>query len=102
LPAPLPAGSFSYWKFHGGTWTQLPATKATLDSTRTVITLTLTDGASPGDSDGLANGVIVDPGGPAITPAIVPEYPLGLPLLAIFMILTYGLIKRRTRNPKNI
>lgn len=35
-------------------------------------------------------------------PAIIPEYPLGIPLLAIFMIVAYGLIKRRTRNPKNI
>jgi hypothetical protein len=33
---------------------------------------------------------------------MIPEYPLGLPLLAIFMIIAYGLIKRRTRNPKNI
>jgi ABC-type spermidine/putrescine transport system permease subunit II len=37
-----------------------------------------------------------------ITPAIVPEYPIGLPLLAIFMIIAYGLIKRRTRDPQNI
>jgi len=36
------------------------------------------------------------------TPPPIPEYPLGLPLLAIFMIFAYGLIKRRTRNPKNI
>jgi hypothetical protein len=34
------------------------------------------------------------------TPAPIPEYPLGLPLLAIFMILAYGLIKRRTSNQK--
>lgn len=32
----------------------------------------------------------------------IPEYPLGLPLLAIFMVVAYGLIKHRTRNPKNI
>ena len=68
LSSPLPSGDFSYWKFHGGTWTQMPSSKATLDSTRTVIKLTLTDGASPDDADGLANGVIVDPGGPTITP----------------------------------
>jgi hypothetical protein len=37
-----------------------------------------------------------------IPPELVPEYPLGLPLLAIFMIIAYGLIKRRTGNPKNI
>jgi hypothetical protein len=36
------------------------------------------------------------------TPTIIPEYPLGLPLLAIFMIIAYGLIKRRTGNPKNL
>ena len=34
--------------------------------------------------------LIVDP-----APAI-PEYPLGLPILAIFMIISYGLIRRRT------
>lgn len=67
-----------------------------------MITLTLVDGENPDDADGSANGVLVDPGGPGITPAVVPEYPLGLALLAIFMIVAYGLIKRRTRNPKNI
>ena len=201
LPAPLPAGSFSYWKFHGVLWQQMPAGKVSLDSTRTIITLQLTDGATPDDSDSVA-GQITDPGGPAITPstttvncspssvavgsgsictatvtgssptgtvsftqgtpgtgtvtfspsssctlssgscsvtatgssvgsgsvtvtgsyggdsnnqassgtfslqvitpAIVPEYPIGLPLLAIFMIIAYGLIKRRTRDPQNI
>jgi hypothetical protein len=30
-------------------------------------------------------------------PAVVPEYPLGLPLLAVFMIVGYGLIRRRTK-----
>jgi hypothetical protein len=49
---------------------------------------------SPDDADGLANGVIVDPGGPAFTPAI-PEYPLGLPLLIVFLLAAYGLIRRR-------
>ena len=66
LSSPLPPGPFSYWKFHGDTWTELPPSKASLDPTRTVITLTLTDGATPDDSDGKANGVIVDPGGPAV------------------------------------
>ena len=79
LPSALPAGTFSYWKFHGGTWTQLPASKATLDSTRTIITLTLTDGASPDDADGVANGVIVDPGGPAVPPSVQPAvHPLNV------------------------
>lgn len=43
-------------------------------------------------------GIVLNP--PPAPP--IPEYPLGLPLLAIFMIFAYGLIKRRTRNPKNI
>lgn len=49
-----------------------------------------------------------DPNKPILTvdytvrTAVIPEYPIGLPLLAIFMIIAYGLIKRRTRNPKNI
>lgn len=37
----------------------------------------------------------------AIPTTPVPEYPLGLPLLTIFMVLAYGLIKRRTGNPEN-
>jgi hypothetical protein len=28
----------------------------------------------------------------------IPEYPLGLPILAILMIIGYGLVRRRTRN----
>jgi hypothetical protein len=67
LPA-LPVGAFSYWKFHGGSWVQLGAGKVSLSSDRKTITLTLTDGASPDDDDGVANGVIVDAGGPAIIP----------------------------------
>jgi hypothetical protein len=38
---------------------------------------------------------------PLIPATIIPEYPLGLSILAIFMMITYGLIKRRTRNPEN-
>ncbi|BCS95388.1 hypothetical protein DSLASN_10200 [Desulfoluna limicola] len=38
--------------------------KVTLDATRTLITLTVTDGG-PGDADGIANGIIVDPFGPS-------------------------------------
>jgi hypothetical protein len=36
-----------------------------------------------------------------IIPGPIPEYPLGLPILAVFMVLVYGLIRRRTKNPKN-
>jgi hypothetical protein len=31
-----------------------------------------------------------------VDPAPIPEYPLGLPLLAIFLIFAYGLIRRKT------
>ena len=78
LPSPLPAAGFSYWKFHGGTWTQMPAGKATLDATGRVVTLTLTDGASPDDADASANGVIVDPGGPAAGVPAQPTHPLNV------------------------
>jgi len=59
LPTALPSGDFVYYKFQSAAWTQFPS--ASLDSTRTMVTLTLT-----ADS----NGVINDPGGPAITPPV--------------------------------
>jgi hypothetical protein len=36
-----------------------------------------------------------------VTPPVIPEYPLGLPLLAIFMVLAYVVIRRKTsqKNP---
>jgi hypothetical protein len=33
-------------------------------------------------------------------PHVIPEYPLGLPILAIFMLVSYGLIRRRTSAKK--
>ncbi|MGA2239600.1 MAG: choice-of-anchor U domain-containing protein [Candidatus Bathyarchaeia archaeon] len=57
LPSPLPAGSFSYWKFQTGAWSRFSS--ASLDSTRTIITLTFTADAS---------GTVTDPGGPVIVP----------------------------------
>ncbi len=46
-------------------------------------------------------------GDPAITTTTttappIPEYPLGLAMLAIFMMIAYGLIKRKALNPENI
>lgn len=35
---------------------------------------------------------------PLTVSTVIPEYPFGLPLLAIFMIIGYGLVRRRTRN----
>ena len=34
---------------------------------------------------------------PLIPTAVIPEYPLGLPILAIFMIIGYGVVRRRTK-----
>jgi hypothetical protein len=93
LPAALSGGPFSYWKFHSGSWQQMPASKATLDSTRTIITLKLTDGATPDDSDSVA-GQITDPGGPSIGTA--PQYyPVGgimLPSAGITVLLPWALV----------
>ncbi|MGP8069949.1 MAG: hypothetical protein ACLP5V_08670 [Candidatus Bathyarchaeia archaeon] len=42
-------------------------------------------------------------GGVALIPASpIPEYPFGLPILAIFMLVAYGLIRRRTPKPRKI
>lgn len=86
LPAALPPGNFAYYKFQGGAWTQFPS--ATLDSTRTVITLTLT-------ADG--TGTITDPGGPT-TQTAIPEYPYGLTLLATLLPFAYVVLRRRAVN----
>jgi len=40
--------------------------------------------------------LIVDPA------PLIPEYPLGLTILVIFMVIAYGIIKRRTGTPKDI
>lgn len=62
----LPAG-MQWWKVHGGVWVQLPPSH--VSQSGNTLTITLTDGATPDDSDGSANGIISDPGGPSETPA---------------------------------
>jgi hypothetical protein len=106
LPAPLPAGAFSYYKFQSGAWTQFPS--ASLDSTGTIITLTLTADSS---------GTVADLGGPAITPPTklaASHIPVGgvmLPSVGLTVILPWAialsllgvlsmeafLVKRRTK-----
>jgi hypothetical protein len=56
MPAP---GAFSYWKFKNDTWAQLMPNQASLDSTRSVVTLTF---------NATSIGTVAGPGGPAITP----------------------------------
>jgi len=74
LPAPgatttvtvtLPGPVTQYWKLQNGAWAQL--TNATFNGNH--VTFTLTDGGT-GDADHVANGTIVDPGGPAIAPTL--------------------------------
>jgi hypothetical protein len=57
MPHEQPPGTV-FWKFDGARWMDYPAT-----INGNVVTYFVTDGG-PGDADGVANGVIVDPGGP--------------------------------------
>jgi len=63
LPESLSVNS-QYWKIINGTWIDVTSLMGSNDGDDT-ITLTLTDGGT-GDADGIANGIIVDPGGPVI------------------------------------
>jgi len=74
LPAPVPVGTV-WLKLVGGSWQAIPIGS---DDGDNVITITLTDGGQ-GDADGAANGVVQDPGGPAVpqtptpTPSALPQ-----------------------------
>jgi hypothetical protein len=98
LPSVIPPGS-EYWKYHEGTgWFEVPLGDNDGDN---VITVTLTDGEAA-DADGVANGVIVDPGGPSMsTMMVVPETAFGTTLLGIFVAaLSFALIKtQKSRKP---
>jgi len=73
LPSALPAGS-QYWKFQNNAWVNMTPYLGSNDGDN-VITLTLKDGG-PGDSDGVANGIIVDPGGPGALRAATSSHKL--------------------------
>jgi len=62
--APLPA-KFTYQKLIAQQWQALDQDNITVSDDRLTLILTLTDGGA-GDSDGVINGVIKDPGGPAV------------------------------------
>ena len=55
------AGANQYWKFQNNTWVDFTSNASFGDP----IVLSLTDGGA-GDADGVANGVIVDPGAPLV------------------------------------
>jgi hypothetical protein len=63
LPDNVSVGT-QYWKYHAseGGWTRIPIGS---DDGDNVITITLVDGGL-GEDDGIANGVIVDQGGPGL------------------------------------
>jgi len=67
LPANVPSNT-QYWKCINGSWVNVTSLLGDNDGDN-VLTLTLTDGGL-GDTDGLANGTIVDPGGPGTLPTV--------------------------------
>ena len=74
LPSSVPQG-IEYWKYDAVQgWLEVTSLLGDDDGDN-VLTLTLTDGG-PGDGDGVANGTIVDPGGPGV-PAATPPGPGG-------------------------
>ena len=59
LPSAVPVGTL-WWKYHNGQWSSLPNLD---DNGNSTMKIRLTDGGT-GDSDGLEDGFITDPGGP--------------------------------------
>ena len=63
LPSNIPIGT-QYWKCINSSWVNCTSLLGD-DDGDDVLTLTITDGGL-GDADGVANGTVVDPGGPGI------------------------------------
>jgi hypothetical protein len=64
FPSEIPIDS-EYWKIVNDEWFKLPNDLVGDNDGDNVLTITLTDGGT-GDADGVANGQIVDPGGPGV------------------------------------
>ncbi|MCJ7515588.1 MAG: SBBP repeat-containing protein, partial [Dehalococcoidia bacterium] len=78
LPSEVPEGT-EYWKYDAVQgWVEMTSLMGDNDGDN-VLTLTLTDGG-PGDGDGVADGTIVDPGGPGV-PAVTPAIPAPTPTI---------------------
>jgi hypothetical protein len=90
-----------YWKCHSGVWIQIPMTVV---GPPNVIMITLVDGGL-GDDDGLANGTIVDQGGPTTGPVGWQTHPVSkvrvlLPWIVLGLAIAAGasvLVVRRRR-----
>jgi hypothetical protein len=82
LPSGIPANG-EYWKYDSTNgWYEIPYTLVSADT----IAITLTDGGT-GDSDGIANGTITDPGGLGCIGPVAP-----VPELAPLVLLGSGLL----------
>lgn len=55
-------------------------------------------GVSDSPGGGVSIGGSFDESFTVTAASPIPEYPLGIPILAIFMIIAYGVIRRKTRN----
>jgi parallel beta-helix repeat protein len=70
FPSPMPVGA-QYWKYQGDVWVNCTSLLCDDDGDN-ILTLTICDGGL-GDADGVANGIIVDPGGPATAVATLAQ-----------------------------
>lgn len=79
LPSNMPTNT-QYWKCINGQWVNATSILGDNDGDN-ILTLTITDG-SQFDADGVANGTVVDPGGPAVIAAVAaPTSPRASPTL---------------------
>jgi sugar lactone lactonase YvrE len=99
LPANMPINT-QYWECINGNWVDYTSLLGSNDGDN-ILTLTLTDGGR-GDADGVANGTIVDPGGPAVAAAMAapPASPHASPSLPNQLKLDQGSIQYLSINPK--
>jgi hypothetical protein len=88
FPLAIPAGT-EYWKCTPGGWLNIPV--VSIDGN--VMTIRLTDGGR-GDTDGAANGTIVDPGGPAVPWLLAP---LWLIILIVLILIAVVILVVRFR-----
>jgi YVTN family beta-propeller protein len=97
LPGNMPANT-QYWKCINGNWVDCTSLLGSNDGDN-ILTLTLTDGGL-GDADGLVNGIIVDPGGPAVATTATPASPHASPSIPTQIKLDQVSVQYLSVNPK--